>query len=95
MVPAAYLIDLFWVEPRDKHGGLEPVRIRNELDYPALLLLRDRNREYIIEVHAIIGAVDTYCGLGEYARRVRRQMGRGGGAVDAVIAAHGMYPFRV
>jgi hypothetical protein len=90
MIPAAYLIDLYWAWPREDLARLETRRIRNESSYPVLLLLRDSDREYVIESHTIIGAVDTYCGLGEFLRRVRRH----GGTADFVIAAHGMYPFR-
>jgi hypothetical protein len=91
MVPAAYLIDLYWVRAREDLARLEVRRVTNEQSYPVLLLLRGGGREYVIESHAIIGAVDTYCGLGEFLRRVRRH----GGTADFVIAAHGMYPFRV
>ena len=84
--PAAYLIDLFWVEP----SRLEPTRVSNELDYPVLLMLRDGDREYVVEVRTVTGAVDTHGGLGEYLKRLRERAGE----TDLVVTAHGMYPFR-
>jgi hypothetical protein len=94
---AAYLIDLFWVEPPrqlDRHGKvefrLEPTRASNELDYPVLLMLRDGDKEYIVEVRTTTGTVDTHGGLGEYLKRLRERAGE----TDLVVTAHGMYPFR-
>jgi hypothetical protein len=94
-LPAAYLIDLYWAWPREDLARLEVRRITNGPDRPVLLLLRAGGREYVIESHAIIGAVDVYCGLGHFSRRLRELLERGGGTADFVITGHGMYPFRV
>jgi hypothetical protein len=94
MIPAAYLIDLYWVRALAGAARLEARKITNEMGYPALLWFRDGGRECVIEVDAIVGAVDVYLGLDHYSRRLRRRMSRGGGAIDTVITGYGMYPFR-
>jgi hypothetical protein len=94
VIPAAYLIDLYWARPREDIMRLEVRRIRNEPGYPVLLLLRGGGREYVIESHAIIGAVDTYAGLGRFSRRLRELLDRDGGTADLVITGHEMHPFR-
>jgi hypothetical protein len=95
MIPAAYLIDLYRVLPREDLVRLEVQKIVNEPGLPVLLLLLDGDREIVIDAFADISVADTYLGLGDFTRRLAGRARRAGGEIDYVIAAPGLYPFRV
>jgi len=65
-------LDLYYVYPYG-NNGLKPDKAVNEPDLPVLVLVRDRDREYVVEVDTVDIRIDAYSSLTEYLQQLRRK----------------------
>ena len=86
-------LDLYYVYPH-RNSGLEPDKAVNEPDLPVLVLVRDRDREYVVEVDTVDIRIDAYSSLTEYLQQLRRKESQWLENFDIVVTVQGLYPFR-
>ena len=89
----AISLDLYYVHPYGDNG-LKPDKAVNEPDLPVLVLVRDRDREYVVEVDTVDIRIDAYSSLTEYLQQLRRKESQWLENFDIVVTVQGLYPFR-